>query len=277
MVPRIAHQQHPYINTLVCSEQLLLNWKSYFPKDFLSLCFCCCWCCFAWLVGFCSFSVSAHLQKFELCVISSLQSRRTLCDPMNRSTPGLPVHHQLPESIQTHVHWVSDAIQPSHPLSSPSPPVLQYFPASGSFPMSQIFASGGQNIGVSASSSVLPMNTQDWSLGWTDWISLQSKGLSRVFYVLWWNTYWVCFSLKFKSWGFETTGRPLHSFPDFFPYFSFIEIFKPEMPACTLCPESILNGLLMFFVCLECLLPLFAWFQSISEVRLVLMFFMNFS
>ena len=59
---------------------------------------------------------------------------------------------------------------------------LQSFPASGSFPMSQLFASGGQSIGVSASTSVLPMNTQDWSpLGWTGWISLQSKGLSRVF------------------------------------------------------------------------------------------------
>ena len=58
----------------------------------------------------------------------------------------------------------------------------QSFPASGSFPMSQLFASGGQSIGVSASTSVLPMNTQDWSpLGWTGWISLQSKGLSRVF------------------------------------------------------------------------------------------------
>ena len=59
---------------------------------------------------------------------------------------------------------------------------LESFPASGSFLMSQLFASGGQNIGVSASTSVLPMNTQDWSpLGWTGWISLQSKGLSRVF------------------------------------------------------------------------------------------------
>ena len=59
---------------------------------------------------------------------------------------------------------------------------LQSFPASGSFPMSQLFPSGGQSIGVSASASVLPMNTQDWShLGWTAWISLQSKGLSRVF------------------------------------------------------------------------------------------------
>ena len=52
---------------------------------------------------------------------SVAQSCPTLCDPMNRSTPGLPVHHQLPEFTQTHVHWVGDAIQPSHPLSSPSP------------------------------------------------------------------------------------------------------------------------------------------------------------
>ena len=58
----------------------------------------------------------------------------------------------------------------------------QSFPASGSFPMSQLFASGGQGIGVSASTSVLPMNIQDWfPLGWTHWISLKSKGLSRVF------------------------------------------------------------------------------------------------
>ena len=48
----------------------------------------------------------------------------TLCDPMNRSTPGLPLHHQMPETTQTHVHWVGDAIQPSHPLLSPSPPTL---------------------------------------------------------------------------------------------------------------------------------------------------------
>ena len=53
---------------------------------------------------------------------SVAQSCLTLCDPMNRSTPGLPVHHQLPVFIQSHVHWVGDATQPSHPLSSPSPP-----------------------------------------------------------------------------------------------------------------------------------------------------------
>ena len=105
----------------------------------------------------------------------------TLCDPMNRSMPGLPVHHQLLEFTHTHVHRVSDAIQPSHPLLSPSP-FPQSLPASESFPMSQLFAWGGWSIGVSALASVLPKNTQDWSPSeWTGWISLQSKGLSRVF------------------------------------------------------------------------------------------------
>ena len=94
----------------------------------------------------------------------------TLCDPTDCSTPGFPVHHQFLELAQTHIHRVSDAIQPSHPLSSPFPP------ASGSFQMSQLSASGSQSIGVSASTSVLPMNTQDWSpLGWTGCISLQRR------------------------------------------------------------------------------------------------------
>ena len=64
-----------------------------------------------------------HLSSFSSVQFSSVaQLHPTLCDPMNRSTPGLPVHHHLPEFTQTHVHRVSDAIQPSHPLSSPSPP-----------------------------------------------------------------------------------------------------------------------------------------------------------
>ena len=64
-----------------------------------------------------------HASTFSTVQFSSVaQSCPTLCDPMNRSTPGLPIHHQLPEFTQTHVHWVSDAIQPSHLLSSPSPP-----------------------------------------------------------------------------------------------------------------------------------------------------------
>ena len=75
--------------------------------------------------------------------------------------------------------WCHPTISSSVVLFSSCP---QSFPASGSFPMSQLFVSGGQSIGVSASTSILPMNTQDWSpLGWTGWISLQSKGLSRVF------------------------------------------------------------------------------------------------
>ena len=120
---------------------------------------------------------------------SVAKSCPTLSDPMNHSTPGLPVHHKLPESTQTHVHWAGDAIQPSHPLSSPSDvriipfsSHLQSFPASGSLPMSQFFTLGGQSIGVSASASVLSVNIQDWfPLGWTSLISLLSKGLSRVF------------------------------------------------------------------------------------------------
>ena len=84
------------------------------------------------------------------------QSCPTLCDPMDCSTPGFPVHHQLLEHAQTHVYRVSDVIQSSHPLLSPSPPAFNSFPSSGSFPMSQFFASGGLSIGASA--SVLSIN-----------------------------------------------------------------------------------------------------------------------
>ena len=127
-------------------------------------------------------SVTCKQSHFLVKWISSVaQSCPTLCDPMNHSTLGLPLHHQLPESTQTHVHWIHDAIQPSHPLSSPSLPPLNLSQHQG-LPMSQLFASGGQSIGVSASISILPVNIQDWlHLGWTGWISLQSKGLSRVF------------------------------------------------------------------------------------------------
>ena len=105
----------------------------------------------------------------------------TLCDPMNRSTPGLPVHPQLLEFTQTHVHWVSDAIQPSHPLSSPSPPALN-------LSQHQVF-SNESALHIrwpkywSFSFSIIPSKkSQGWSPSeWTGWISLQSKGLSRVF------------------------------------------------------------------------------------------------
>ena len=122
-------------------------------------------------------------------------------------------NYDKPSSVQFSLSVVSDCLRPHEsqhtrpPCPSPTPGVHpnscasspwchlaisssvipfsscpQSLPASGSFPMSQVFAWGGQSIGISASASVLPMNTQDWSpLGWTDWISLQSKGLSRVF------------------------------------------------------------------------------------------------
>ena len=100
---------------------------------------------------------------------SVTQSCPTLCDPMNRSMPGLPVHHQFLELTQPHVHWVSDAIQPSHPLSSPSPLALNLSQHHGTFK----WVSSSQSIGVSALAPVLPMNIQVWSpLGWTGWISL---------------------------------------------------------------------------------------------------------
>ena len=125
-----------------------------------------------------------HTYSFPLWFIqfsSIAQSCATLCNPMNCRTPGLPVHCQLPEFTQTHVHWVGDALQPFYPLLSPPPPAFN-LSQHQVFSVSQLFASGGQSIGISASTSFLPMNFQNWfPLGWTGWISLQSKGHSRVF------------------------------------------------------------------------------------------------
>ena len=105
--------------------------------------------------------------------------RVRLCNRMVCSTSGFPVHHQLLELTKTHVHRVSDAIQPSHLLSSPSPAV-NLSQHQGLF---QFFTdSDSHSTGVSASASILLMNIQSWfPLGWTCWISLQSQGLSRVF------------------------------------------------------------------------------------------------
>ena len=117
---------------------------------------------------------------WEVQFSSVAPSCLTLCNPMDWSMPGFPVHHRLLEFTQTHVHWVSDAIQPSHRLSSPSP-AFNLSQHQG-LQMSQFFASCGQSIGVSASTSVIPINIQDWfPLEWTGWISLQSKGLLGVF------------------------------------------------------------------------------------------------
>ena len=93
---------------------------------------------------------------------SVTQSCPTLRDPMNCSTPGLPIHHHLSEFTQTHVHWVGDAIQPSHPLSSPSPPAPNTSQHQTLFQWVNS-AWGGQSTGVSALASFPPKNTQDWS------------------------------------------------------------------------------------------------------------------
>ena len=109
-----------------------------------------------WHGAFSIHSLRAILLSVQFTSVT--QSYLTLCNPMECSTPGFPVHHQLLEPTQTHVHCIGDAIQLSHPLVIPFSSHLQSFPASGSFPMSWFFASGGQSVGVSASASVLPMS-----------------------------------------------------------------------------------------------------------------------
>ena len=104
-----------------------------------------------------------------------------LCDPMDCSMPGLPVHHQLPEAAQTHVHGVSDAIQPSHPLSFPSAPAFN-FCSIRVFSNESILCIRWLKY-WSFSFNISPSNEHSGliSFRWTGWISLQSKGLSRVF------------------------------------------------------------------------------------------------
>ena len=118
----------------------------------------------------------AQSSGFLILVLSSVQFNSVsqlcpiLCDPMDCSTPGFPVHHQLLELIQIHVCWVRWCHQT---ISSSVLPVSSCL---------QAYESGGQSIGVSASASVFPMNIQDWfPSGWTALIHLLSKGLSRVF------------------------------------------------------------------------------------------------
>ena len=125
-------------------------------------------------------TAALHLKTLFLKYLL-LFSRARFCNPMACRTPGFPVLHHLPEISQTQVHWVDDIIHHlilCHPLFF----LLSIFPASEYFPVSWLFTSGGQNIGASASASVLPMNIQGWfPLGLTRLISLLSKGLSRVF------------------------------------------------------------------------------------------------
>ena len=128
----------------------------------------------------CCFLSNLNINQPSVQFSSVAQSCLILCDPENRSTPGLPVYHHLLEFTQTRVHWVSDAIQPSHPLSSsssaPNPSQHQSL-----FQWVNSLHEVAKT-GVSALASVLPKKSQGWSPSeWTGWMSLQSKELSRVY------------------------------------------------------------------------------------------------
>ena len=144
-----------FINIKPLLNQLLQTWKQFF-----NLCF--------------SVLVSDQIKSVP-------QSCPTLCDPMNCSMPGLPVHQQLRSSLRL---TSIESVMPSSHLILCRPLLLlpPSLPASESFPMTQLFAWGGQSTGVLALVSFLPKKSQGWSPSeWTGWISLQSKGLSRVF------------------------------------------------------------------------------------------------
>ena len=112
--------------------------------------------------------------QYSLCL--------TLCAHMDCSTPGFPVHHQLPELNQTHVYQVGDAIQPSHPLSYPSPPAFNISQHQGLFKWVSSLHQMAKVLEFQLQHQSFPLNIQDWfPLGLTGWVSLHSKYLSRVF------------------------------------------------------------------------------------------------
>ena len=121
-----------------------------------------------------------HFESVQFSLVA--QSCLTLWSPMNCCIPGLPVHPQLLELAQTHVHWVGDTTQPSHPLSSPSPPALNLSQNQGLFKWVSSSHQLAKVLELQLQHhSVLPMNIRDWfPLGWTSWISLQSKVLSSL-------------------------------------------------------------------------------------------------
>ena len=139
--------------------------------------------------------------SFQLSSVT--QSCPTLCNPMNHSTPGLPVHHQLPEFTQTRVHQVGDAIQPSHPLLSPSPPAPNPSQNQGLFQ----WVNSSHEVAKVLEFQLQHQSfqwTQDWSpLGWTGWISLV-HGVLKARILKW-------FAIPFSS-G-PHSGRPLHHDP----------------------------------------------------------------
>ena len=151
------------------------------------------------------------------------QSCLTLCDPMDCSTSGLPVYHQLPQLIQTYDHWVGDDIQPSHPLLSPSPPAFNLFQHKGLFQWVSSSHQVAKVLELQLQHQSFQWIFQVWfPLGWTGLISLQSKGLSRVFSsttVLSHQFQWfpldplipwvLCWSLYYHWWCCWAPGWPL--------------------------------------------------------------------
>ena len=127
---------------------------------------------------------------------------------MNCSTPGFPVHHQLPESTQTHIHRAGDAIQPSHPLLSPSPPALNLSQHQGLFKWVSSSHQVAKVLGVSTSASVLPMNTQDWIIKICSYIFMSFIVLDLTFRSM------IHFELIFIWYG---VGVQLQSFACGFP------------------------------------------------------------
>ena len=128
---------------------------------------------------FLSFSITLGSSMFSS--FQSLSPCPTLCSPMEGSTPGFPVHHQLLELAQTHVQWVGDALQPSHPLLSPSFPAFNLSQHQGIFQWVSSLHHVAKVLEFQLQHQSFQW-IQDWfPLGWTGWISLQSKGLSRVF------------------------------------------------------------------------------------------------
>ena len=154
-----------------------------------------------------------HAHCWKIIQFSSVsQLCPALCDPMDCSTPGLPVHHQLPEPTQT---MFIELVMLSNHLILCRPFLLppSIFPSIRVF-SNEFFSSGGQSIGVSAVASVFPMNIQDWfPLGWTGWISLQSKGLlesllqhySSKAYILRHSTFFIVQLLH----PYKTTGKTI--------------------------------------------------------------------
>ena len=162
-----------YVSTLF--SQIILPHRLQLSPRVCSLCLCL-FCCPACRTVCTIFPDAISSVQFSPSVVSNF------CHPMNRSMPGLPVHHQLPEFTQTHVHWVGDAIQPSHPLSSPSPPAPSLSQHQSLFQWVNSSHEVAKVLEFQLQHQSFQWTPKDWSpLGWIGWISLQSKGLSRVF------------------------------------------------------------------------------------------------